>query len=278
MLSNGVGNFLFAGTTSANRIRRALLAFDVASIVPSNAQLDSVTLTLTFSGPQGDQPETFWLHRLTSDWGEGNSKAGGGEGAGGAATTGDATWIHTFFDTEMWAEPGGDFVNEASAEAVVAAEGAYTWGSTTEMVADVRQWLDNPETSFGWIVLGDETKAPSDKRLVSRNNPMESNRPVLTVHYSTATATEDEIIGASIQLGENYPNPFRESTTIPLEVDQPQHVVLVVYDVLGRVVKRPLDKTLSQGLHHIDISAHGMPSGLYVYCFGDECRRMVVTR
>lgn len=277
-LSNGAGDFLFAGNTMRNMTRRALVAFDVASTVPPNAQIDSVTLTLTYSGPQGDLPETFWLHRLTSDWGEGDSHAGAGEGRGAAATEGDATWIHTFFDSLMWAEAGGDFVEEASAETVVADQGAYTWGSTETMVADVQQWLDDPDTSFGWMVLGDETKAPSDKRFVSLDNQQESDRPVLTVHYSIATAVEDEIIEASLELGENYPDPFRESTVIPLEVDRPRHVVLSVYDVLGRLVERPLHKRLGPGHHRVEISAHGLPSGPYIYCSNDECRRMFVLR
>ncbi len=234
-------------------------------------------LSLTFSGPQGDAPETFWLHRLTSDWGEGDSDAPGGEGVGADAAAGDATWIHTFYDSETWDEPGGDFVADSSADAVVEATGTYSWGSTAAMVADVQQWVDDPESNFGWIVLGDETApAPTDKRFVSRNNPDEATRPVLTVYYSVATSVEDEIISPSLIMGQNYPDPFRWSTTIPIQLDAPRHVVIRVYDVLGRSVRMLEDETLGEGLHHIEVSGAGLTSGIYFYCRPGECRRMVL--
>ncbi len=52
----------------------------------------------------------------------------GNEGGGIASTIGDATWIHTSFDTSLWSSPGGDFLAIPSATVPVgSATGVYTW-------------------------------------------------------------------------------------------------------------------------------------------------------
>lgn len=75
-LSNGAGQYLFAGNTAQGALRRALLAFDLSNL-PANAQLTRAALTLTLSRTNsfsGDQPHT--LHRVLAAWGEGLSDAG----------------------------------------------------------------------------------------------------------------------------------------------------------------------------------------------------------
>ena len=123
------------------------------------------------------------LHRLLSDWGEGGSDASGEEGGGARATTGDATWLHTFFDTAMWANPGGDFSATVSASAPVGATSTYTW-SSPQMGADVQAWLDQPASNFGWLLLGNESQDQTTKRFDSRENAVAGNRPRLDVIYA----------------------------------------------------------------------------------------------
>jgi len=182
-LSNGIGEYLFSGMNNGHQLRRAVLAFDIAASVPAGATITSVTLQLNVSMQlAGTHAST--LHRLTSDWGEGNSNStlrGGGQGA--AAATNDATWLHTFFDTANWTTPGGDFVAQASATVDIGGSGPVTWASTASLVADVQGWLDAPESNFGWIILTDELTTPSAKRFDSRENSTAANRPSLVVVY-----------------------------------------------------------------------------------------------
>lgn len=181
-LSNGAGQHVFTGTTATGDIRRAVLAFDVAAAIPAGATITRVTLTLnmsrTISGAQNVE-----LYRLLADWGEGSSNAGGQEGGGAPSMTGDATWIHTFYDTDFWSNAGGDFAAIASASQSVGGTGAYTWGSTPDMVADVQGWLDDPGQNFGWILIGNEAVTGSAKRFDSREHPTSSVRPELLVEY-----------------------------------------------------------------------------------------------
>jgi hypothetical protein len=189
-LSNGSGQHFFVGRTdiiSAGSRRRAVIAFDVAATIPAGAVVIRVDLTLSMSRTISlMQPVS--LHRLLADWGEGTSDTLGQEGGGSAATTGDATWLHRFFNTAFWSTAGGDFVSTPSTTVQVGAIGTYTFLSTAAMVADVQRWADNPATNFGWLLRGNESALSTAKRFDSRENQIASARPSLTVEFSTGQA------------------------------------------------------------------------------------------
>jgi hypothetical protein len=181
--ANGSGPHLFAGTTNTRDVRRALLAFDVASKIPAGSQISSVTLTLHISQTIAGS-ETMSLHAVTADWGEGASNAGAfRDGAGTGSKTNDATWIHTFFSSKRWARAGGDFASNVDATAAAEQSGDLVWGPADAMTARVQSWLDAPSANFGWIVLGNESASRSAKRFDSREATPESTRPTLTIDY-----------------------------------------------------------------------------------------------
>jgi hypothetical protein len=151
--SNGVGIGLFTGRTNGGDIRRGLLRFDVAGNVPVGATITSVSLTVTMDSTSPGA-QTIELHKLTDDWGEGTSDAPGNEGQGTTATTGDATWASNFHGSSSWASSRGDFSGTVSGSLSVGGNGSYTWTSTSQMVADVQDWLGNGASNFGWIVTG----------------------------------------------------------------------------------------------------------------------------
>lgn len=185
-LSNGVGPVFFVGRTnhSSNSIRRGLITFDVAQAIPAGSTITEVQLTLILERTAGDK-ESIELHRVLADWGEGSSSTKGGRGA--PATKGDATWIHTFYDTDLWSQPGGDFSADISAKALVGGEGSYIWGSTPEMVADVQLWLDSPDKNFGWLLLGNEKSSGTAKAFASRHITDASIQPQLSVSFEPSS-------------------------------------------------------------------------------------------
>jgi hypothetical protein len=184
-LSNGAGQHFIVGTTALDpiQIRRGLIAFDLSSAISSGSTVLSATLILSMSRTiAGTQPVA--LHPVLAEWGEGTSDAdgaGGDEGIGTAATPGDATWLHTFYDNSLWIMPGGDFAAAASATTLVGGLGSYQW-SSPQIATDVQAWIDTPADNFGWLLLGNETTT-SAKRFDSRENPTEANRPVLVITY-----------------------------------------------------------------------------------------------
>ncbi len=188
-LSNALGEHVFVGTNNNQpAARRALMAFAIADSLPAGAVIDSVSLRLYMTKKTpgaGDADVT--LRRLSNDWGEGTSIAnlGPGEGGGGSVTTGDATWYHRFYDTQLWSTPGGDYFVAGAYPTVTtsAVDAAYIFRSS-QMTLDVQDWLDSPAGNFGWILIGDESTARTARQFDSRENSTPANRPQLTVWYS----------------------------------------------------------------------------------------------
>ena len=186
-LSNGSGQHFFAGRTAAGLIRRGLISFDIADNIPAGSTIQSVILTLHMSRSVSSPEVEVDLHQALSPWGEGASVAPGNEGAGAPPAPGDATWLHTFYDTDFWAEPGGDFAPGVSGNAAVADIGFYSFDSNFNpgMLVDIQQWLDQPETNNGWVVMmADEFFPMSAKSFDSRENVNPNFQPTLTVDYA----------------------------------------------------------------------------------------------
>ena len=184
-LANSEGQTIFVGRTGQpqDSKRRGLIAFDFAGAIPARSRITSVTLTMTLqiSAGGGDQPSPVNLYRVSRFWKEGNSVAQGGRGA--EAQAGDATWIHRVYPTTRWARPGGDYLKISSAKTEVGGAGVYTWNSTPRLVADVQAWVNSPKTNFGWMIVGDESKAPTAKVFHSSENTDETLRPQLAVTF-----------------------------------------------------------------------------------------------
>jgi hypothetical protein len=198
-LSNGQGELVFIGKTDSRdgfRRRRALIAFNLGSI-PANATVSEATLTLSLARSSSGT-STATVRKVLKDWGEGASDAGSPGGGGTHALTGDATWLHTFYNTAFWSTPGGDFASAASASTSVGSSNTtYSW-SGSGMVADVQSWISNPATNFGWVVLGDEATNGSAKAFYS--GEAASLAPRLTVTYTTPSGAPPQLLNISTRM------------------------------------------------------------------------------
>lgn len=279
-VSNGSGSHFFAGRNNRpqDSIRRGLIAFDLIEAVPPGAKIDSVTLQLHMSRTNAGAGEhTINLHRVLAPWGEGVSDAQFEEGGGAPATGGDATWVHTFFDTTMWTTVGGDFSPTISAGQAVADTGFYAWGSTAGMVSDVQAWVDNPLQNFGWILLGDEAAGQSAKRFDSREHETAAYRPVLHIYFSTSTGVADraELVPAGFALAEVYPNPLplrrllNGGATLDFVLATTARINLKIYNILGQEVVTLADsRPFQAGRHAIrwngrDVRGLAVAPGVY---------------
>ena len=183
-VSNARGQHFFVGTNRQANVRRGVIAFDIAGNIPEGSVICDTRLTLSVSASHLAIGMTIDLRAALNDWGEGTSLALGTEGRGANATAGDATWLHTFWDTDFWSTPGGDFTPAPSASLSVTFTGSYTW-SSEQMAADVQGWLDAPEMNFGWgLIAADESVFSSAKQFDSRENQNPSLQPVLTVVFA----------------------------------------------------------------------------------------------
>jgi hypothetical protein len=164
---------------------RMLVRFDVSSI-PAGATVTEVNFTIqvlkeNFSAVQS----RVGMHRMLKGWGEGSQEGSNGS----VALTGEASWQDRFQGTEAWAagggQPGTDFAADASSMVTFQGVDAYTWPSTSALVADVQSWLDHPDANFGWMLLSlDENKEFTARRVGSRELP--ELGPQLVVEYTVA--------------------------------------------------------------------------------------------
>lgn len=180
-ISNAVGFGLFVGYTGQPALRRALVRFDVAAAVPAGARILDASLTLSVSRSAVPFDVDVFVHRALASWGEGTSNAPGQEGAGTAATAGDATWLHRFYPSTLWNTPGGDFATVASAVVRTPSFGSAASASSARLARDVQQMLDQPSSNHGWLLKTDEALPFVARRLDSREST--GTPPTLTVTY-----------------------------------------------------------------------------------------------
>ena len=61
-----------------------------------------------------------------------------------------------------------------------------------------------------------------------------------------------------------YPNPFTSETTLEYALKERGHVTLIIYDLLGREVKRLIDQPQGPGSYSIKLDAQELASGYYM--------------
>lgn len=60
-----------------------------------------------------------------------------------------------------------------------------------------------------------------------------------------------------------YPNPFSQNTTVIWKISKPGHVLLKVYDNMGREIRTLIDKNLPLGEHQVTFNAEALQKGVY---------------
>jgi len=69
----------------------------------------------------------------------------------------------------------------------------------------------------------------------------------------------------TFSLAQNYPNPFRGSTTIRYGLAKDSHVQLELFDLLGRRVSVLVDRFEETGFHEARVGSGDLASGVYYY-------------
>jgi endonuclease I len=113
------------------------------------------------------------------------------------------------------------------------------------------------------------------------------DRPEFAVQiYDPTTAVPDKE-PARLHLLANAPNPFRSSTTIHFELEEPAKVTVDVFDLQGRRIRSLFEDTETRGVHRVtwdgtDASRNRVPAGIYFYRVAvkkeAETRKMLLLR
>ena len=89
---------------------------------------------------------------------------------------------------------------------------------------------------------------------------------VFSIEVFNPVAVEREGLPESFMVYENYPNPFRESTLLVVDLPWPATLKVEVFDVTGRRVLSQFPVDLTAGSRQsIRLEGSTLPSGLYMY-------------
>jgi hypothetical protein len=73
----------------------------------------------------------------------------------------------------------------------------------------------------------------------------------------------NDLVPSEFYVGQNYPNPFKEKTTIKYCVPYKTEVTITISDSNGNVIERALKQEHDAGTYKIDVDAHVGHSGEY---------------
>ena len=105
------------------------------------------------------------------------------------------------------------------------------------------EWKWSDITRIGLVLTNNNTDQTSQEPIVQIGN----------LNYNSFTVFQ------------NFPNPFRQKTTIRFILGESTDVSLKVYDINGRLVQTLLDDELPAGPHEPTFNGRGLASGVYIF-------------
>jgi hypothetical protein len=197
------------GPSGGTKSSRSLLKFDIAGNIPSNAIITSAALTVnvTQAPPAQNRVNSiFDLRAVLLSWSES-----------------DGSWTNRLVGTP-WSVLGGavgvDFSSLVSQTNFFTGAGAYTFISNSNLIGDVQNWLHNPGTNFGWILISESQGVNFTERTLGSRQDF-ANTPTLLVQF-TIPATPPTITLSSVTNGvfRFYFNAESNRTYVVQYVDQ----------------------------------------------------------
>lgn len=141
------------------------------------------------------------------------------------------------------------------------AEQSYHQGSLSEALVRIDAFINQARSQRGNVLAA----ATADRLIADATYILTlidaENGGDSTLHAGILDRNTTE----AFRLESNYPNPFNATTRIHFHLPAASQVKLVVYDVVGREIGRPIDGPVGAGDHHVAWDAAGLPSGVYVY-------------
>jgi len=142
--------------------------------------------------------------------------------------------------------------------------------------AQTPYWLEN-----WWMRVADQVfydgTAHTSMLPFTTSIPGTTNNDPLVHQYMTGAEIADneftiltgqqETAGKSTQspVSANYPNPFRESTTVKIQLDNPAPVMVQVYTITGEKVLTIDKGVMPAGSNPVTIKGQNLSTGLYFY-------------
>jgi hypothetical protein len=141
---------------------------------------------------------------------------------------------------------------QGNEESFVDVPGGFVVGHGTTSEPQQYTFIDTAVTSGTWYYR---------LKQVDLNGAVHLSEPV---QVGVVTGVE-ELVPVHYSLSQNYPNPFNPSTVISYGLPRSSHVLLEVYDGLGKLVETLVEKNHEPGQYQVRLDAEGLAAGVYYY-------------
>jgi hypothetical protein len=170
------------------------------------------------------------------------------------------------------------------------------WNTSTG--ASIYRLQVSTSTSFNPVVFEDSTISATNKeisplinntvyywRVLAKNSNGNSMwSPIWSFTTGTTTSVK-EIKGeipSGFYLGNNYPNPFDQSTSIVYSIPLKAKVVLTLFDTWGKKIETLVNEEQIAGNYEVKVDGSKLPEGIYFYRIQvgeySETRKMVLIK
>jgi len=163
-----------------------------------------------------------------------------------------------------FAEPGYHSVALTTPLALTLGDDIYAVVKVTNATAAypiVGDSQGSPESATTYISLDGQNNSWYDLGL------NQSDDVGIRIRTSSAVGIDDNVLNIpnSLMMIKNYPNPFNSRTTIEYNLPEAGHVLLQVYDILGRHIETLINDYHQAGYYQTSWNSNNMPSGFYFY-------------
>lgn len=150
-----------------------------------------------------------------------------------------------------------------------------TIGTFDDVKYDATHIMKRKALSYDVNTGGIGTREVQVRLSMNTDLPAEYSLGSLIVPSSSALAKDNaektqigyqgSLVVTDYALSQNYPNPFNPSTVINYQVPVNNHVLIKVYDILGRDVRTLVNEEKSAGRYSVEFDASNLSSGIYFY-------------
>jgi|SRR6218665_294876 len=86
-----------------------------------------------------------------------------------------------------------------------------------------------------------------------------------TIYVAGPTLGINDVNQQAFGLGQNYPNPVKSTTIIPVTLQLDSMVTVQLFDLTGRLISTPINGNFTAGKNELTLNRNGISSGYYIY-------------
>ncbi|MDZ7742206.1 MAG: T9SS type A sorting domain-containing protein [Bacteroidota bacterium] len=152
------------------------------------------------------------------------------------------------------------------------------WNTPFHLIGNGTSYIEEGKSYWLWAIGKETTWAMwcmnEDASLTCPHTIRREGEDWLGISNETASAFRIDIITnvgigkpeiyEANSLSQNYPNPFQYSTEISFNLENAEHVQLIIYDMYGRAIEVLTDGNMEAGKHTITYNPDQIQDGIYL--------------